>query len=332
MAVMNYRTEDGFTDYGFSLEFHQDRGWRIYIGFTPVYSDDYESLSLPYQSIDDHGRRYIDWPSRIDGLGDAKTVAALWAEVVNRYIHDYMSAKKERGMIDRYTYTQNQRRSSSTSPEMERKRASPGDLLPREDRAIIQQIRFSERDFAVFDISPEISAVNWTSGVTPGHFVSEISRIATPLDTDPVFLQMSSEPRGTEITMLPLRRMISNEGFDNDCEFLRIDLSPTRSVAWQILPGEGDSFTVTGIGEETARVVASDSQQFLGELLSATATSPVNGRAVISALALPLALQTGSYHGEDEQATITAAQHSYNLVELRGAATWTPTEVAGIRR
>jgi hypothetical protein len=36
MAVMNYRTQDGCADYGFSIEFEPDKGWRIYIVFDPA--------------------------------------------------------------------------------------------------------------------------------------------------------------------------------------------------------------------------------------------------------------------------------------------------------
>lgn len=85
MAVMGYRTQDGLADYGFSIEFQPDGGWRAYITFqlSPQGHDD--SLLLPYQSIDHHGRCYVDWPARIDSLGEAKTVAALWAELIQRY-------------------------------------------------------------------------------------------------------------------------------------------------------------------------------------------------------------------------------------------------------
>jgi len=30
----------------------------------------------------------VNWPARINSLGEAKTVAALWAELIQRYQHD----------------------------------------------------------------------------------------------------------------------------------------------------------------------------------------------------------------------------------------------------
>jgi hypothetical protein len=85
MAVMDYRTRDGLADYGFSIKFQSDKGWRVYIIFQPVNHGHDDNLNLPYQSIDDNGRRYVDWPDKVDNLGDAKTVAGLWAELVHSY-------------------------------------------------------------------------------------------------------------------------------------------------------------------------------------------------------------------------------------------------------
>jgi len=84
MVVMDYRTRDGLADYGFSIEFHSDAGWRVYIIFAPSPQGHHDGLDLPYQSIDCDGRRYVDWSSKLDSLGEAKTVAALWAELAQR--------------------------------------------------------------------------------------------------------------------------------------------------------------------------------------------------------------------------------------------------------
>jgi hypothetical protein len=69
---MAYRTQDGLADYGFSIEFESDEGWRIYIIFQPFCHAHDDSLQLPYQSIDSKGRRYVDWSENLDSLGDAK--------------------------------------------------------------------------------------------------------------------------------------------------------------------------------------------------------------------------------------------------------------------
>jgi hypothetical protein len=85
MAIMSYRTQDGLADYAFSIEFQSNVGWRSYIIFQLSHQSYGDSLQLPYQSIDHNGRRYVNCSAKIDSLGDAKTVAALWAELIQRY-------------------------------------------------------------------------------------------------------------------------------------------------------------------------------------------------------------------------------------------------------
>lgn len=84
MAVMDYGTRDGLAGFGFSIEFQPDVGWRAYI-FQLSHQGYGDSLPLPYQSIDHNGRRYVNWSAKIDNMGDAKMVAALWAELIQRY-------------------------------------------------------------------------------------------------------------------------------------------------------------------------------------------------------------------------------------------------------
>jgi len=84
MTVMTYRTQDGLADYGFSIEFQSDMGWRAYIIFQLPQGHD-DSLPLPYQAIDHDGRYYVNWSAKIDSLGDAKTIATLWAELIQRH-------------------------------------------------------------------------------------------------------------------------------------------------------------------------------------------------------------------------------------------------------
>ncbi|HEY6422870.1 MAG TPA: hypothetical protein VIY28_06400 [Pseudonocardiaceae bacterium] len=87
MAVMDYRTQDRLADYGFSIEFQPDVGWRVYIIFESSHQDHDDNPPLPYQAIDGNGRRYVNWSAKLDSLAEAKTVAALWAELIHRYRH-----------------------------------------------------------------------------------------------------------------------------------------------------------------------------------------------------------------------------------------------------
>jgi hypothetical protein len=116
MTVMSYRTQDGLADYGFSIEFQSSKGWRIYIVFEPFHPDNKNSHKLPYRSVED-GRCHVDWPSKLDSLGEAKTVAALWAELAQRYqrIQDEHALYVTR--IERQQRTQEQRRATLADPD-----------------------------------------------------------------------------------------------------------------------------------------------------------------------------------------------------------------------
>ncbi|MGH3720475.1 MAG: hypothetical protein ACRDRI_16850 [Pseudonocardiaceae bacterium] len=78
---MNYQTRDGLADYGFSIEHKPAVGWRIYIVFQPLRRSNGDNPQVPYRATDHDGRSYVNWSARLDNLDDAKTVAALWAEI-----------------------------------------------------------------------------------------------------------------------------------------------------------------------------------------------------------------------------------------------------------
>jgi hypothetical protein len=110
---MDYRTQDGLADYGFSIEFESRRGWRVYIIFQSFQQGHDDSLGLPYQSIDGNGLRYVDWPDRLDSLGDAKTVAALWAELAQRYQRTQEQSTHYIELIKHYQRIQEQKNANA---------------------------------------------------------------------------------------------------------------------------------------------------------------------------------------------------------------------------
>ena len=116
MTVMDYRTQDGLGYYGFSFEFQVNVGWRAYIIFEPFHQSHGDYLDLPYQSIDRDGRRYVDWSSKLDNLGEAKTVAALWAELTQRYRRTQEQHALYVELIQRYWDSQEQKRAARVGP------------------------------------------------------------------------------------------------------------------------------------------------------------------------------------------------------------------------
>jgi hypothetical protein len=107
VTVVDYQTKDGLAEFGFSVEFQPNIGWRVYIIFDPFHWGRDHDTDLPYQSVDHAGRRYVNWSSKIDTLGEAKTVAGIWAELTQR-------AQRERAahveLIQRHLNTEKQKR------------------------------------------------------------------------------------------------------------------------------------------------------------------------------------------------------------------------------
>jgi hypothetical protein len=116
MTVMDYRTRDGLADYGFSIDYEPGKGWRVYIIFQPFHQGHDDDLRLPYQSIDNKGRRYVDWSEKLDSLGDAKVVAELWAEIAQRYQYTREQTAMYVEMIEHHPCNQHRRRAATVTP------------------------------------------------------------------------------------------------------------------------------------------------------------------------------------------------------------------------
>jgi hypothetical protein len=123
MTVVDYQTRDGLDEFGFSVEFQSNTGWRVYIIFEPFTWSDGQEMNLPYQSVDHEGRRYVNWSSKIDTLGEARTVAEIWAELVQR-------TQRERAihveLMRRQSPQQRQEASPTTRPKTVRNTSGAG--------------------------------------------------------------------------------------------------------------------------------------------------------------------------------------------------------------
>lgn len=116
MTIMDYRTQDGLANYGFSIEFQPGIGWRVYFIFELPQQDHDDSLKLPYLSTDGN-RHYVDCSPKLDSLGEGKTVAALWAELAHRYQRTHEQRALYVELIERYHRTQAQKRATPADPD-----------------------------------------------------------------------------------------------------------------------------------------------------------------------------------------------------------------------
>jgi hypothetical protein len=87
----------------------------VYIIFQPFQQGRNGNLPLPYESVDDEERRYVDWPGKLDSLGDAKTVAALWAELAQRDLRARQQHALYVELIERSLHAKEQKKSAAGS-------------------------------------------------------------------------------------------------------------------------------------------------------------------------------------------------------------------------
>lgn len=165
MVVMDYRTRDGRADYGFSIEPQPGGRWRVFIIFQPFRYADAAALQMPYQSTDDSGRRYIGWPSRLDNLAEAKTVAGLWAELVEPYRRAQEQKALYVDMIERCLHAQEQRRTTLPSQKRLDDTVGPGRPDP-EQRAGDPAVRAS---------AAQESLANPKKSQRSGHVTDEVA-------------------------------------------------------------------------------------------------------------------------------------------------------------
>jgi len=80
-----YRTSDGAADYSFLFEEQYDGTWRAYIEGQPSYRGRATDAHSTHR-LSEGGRQYVCWTTALHSLGEAKQVAALWADKTQQYI------------------------------------------------------------------------------------------------------------------------------------------------------------------------------------------------------------------------------------------------------
>jgi hypothetical protein len=84
--VVFYRTRDGGSDYGFSIERQSDGTYRPYIASQPTYGSRSTGAHETHRLTGAGGRKFVCWDRPLHSEEEAKTVAALWADATQNYI------------------------------------------------------------------------------------------------------------------------------------------------------------------------------------------------------------------------------------------------------
>lgn len=103
MGRTYYRTRDNRANFLFSFERQPDGCYRAYILRQPGYGRLPADLHTTHRLRDGRGRLYVCWTSPLRSEQEARTVAALWADLTQVYLRTGKS-------IDRQTAEPRQRR------------------------------------------------------------------------------------------------------------------------------------------------------------------------------------------------------------------------------
>lgn len=80
-----YRTKDGLTDYQFSFEQESDGTWRAYLLTNVNYRGRSDGCHETHR-LRAGARYYVCWTNPLISESDARAVAAIWADMTQRYI------------------------------------------------------------------------------------------------------------------------------------------------------------------------------------------------------------------------------------------------------
>ncbi|MGK2903150.1 MAG: hypothetical protein ACSLE7_09820 [Mycobacterium sp.] len=128
--------------------------------------------------------------------------------------------------------------------------------------------------FAIIDASEDAITVNWSTWMSPSQVV-EFLDMYTSIDLELCQVTLGLADQEIEhlnFDQFQVVRKHQGEHFDDLCNFLRLDVSETRTYEWQLLlPSKK---RIVGIGESTA-VFYELSYGFVGDLLDNSLEPPM---------------------------------------------------------
>jgi hypothetical protein len=162
------------------------------------------------------------------------------------------------------------------------------------EQTLISSLQFSPRDIAVLDVRPDFATVNWTTSTSPAEFLERALELARD-DVSTVTFRYAGEESDTGLAALT--EAAGDPRFSERCDFIRLDVSASRSYAWQHLDaevsGSAGGFDVVGFGDDVKELAVQTRP--VSELLEATASEGVAAGAVLDELDRLLGAIPGLY-------------------------------------
>lgn len=145
-----------------------------------------------------------------------------------------------------------------------------------QDEGITRQLVFANEEAAVIDVTPEFVVVNWTSYVNVETFIELITANEEPPPGSDSWFRFASQTHEGRTSFSSIRSGMRAE-YTESCRFLRVDVSESRSVAWDTADA---ALPVIGLGDARP-IFASGEIDVLRTLIRDTATPSVVGDEVV---------------------------------------------------
>jgi len=146
------------------------------------------------------------------------------------------------------------------------------DVLTRSyggEHGSLQQYRDDAGNFAVIDTDGEFVTINWSTDVRASEFRKNVASLQD-VGASHVTLGLVGE----ELMTVDYETLVGiswDSEFDQMCNFLRLDVSETRTLEWQALVAAG-RMPVTGLGDSVAAFrEGGDLQAVLYDFMAKTA-------------------------------------------------------------
>lgn len=180
--------------------------------------------------------------------------------------------------------------------------------IPMPD-GLVRQLFYGDNDLAVVDASTDVVTVNWTSNETAPGFVDYAQNEPAYEMADTVMctadedVTLGINELGKLAHELPIGDLES-------LDLVRIDVSATRSIAWERLP---DGLVIVGLGDHPSEFTHDVVQFDLQRLMQATATNQIHIAEVIETVVkLSHRYAHGQEHGWDPSpASHNTERHGY---------------------
>jgi hypothetical protein len=164
---------------------------------------------------------------------------------------------------------------------------------------IVRPLRYGSDELAVLDVTSDVMTINWTSSVRASEFFSIVDQIADLNNHLESTLQLAGEPEQS-VQVADVRGIASDE-IMGLCQFIRVDLTDTRSVAWQIVSLDGHDVFVAGFGADTSSI-ADGNVGLVEKLLILTASGAVDTDQVFESM-----MALSRRYGQEGTSTVGAS-------------------------